>query len=128
DFQDFNAKLVEGGNEPYASPRNSAAGAIRQLDPRVTASRKLDVLVYDVTASDEPFETDYEGVEAIRDWGFKVPDRVERARSVDEILAYHRRYAEERDDLDYEIDGVVVKLDDLEARRRMGATSHHPRW
>ncbi len=128
DFQDFNAKLVEGGNEPYASPRNSAAGAIRQLDPRVTASRKLDVLVYDVTASDEPFETDYEGVEAIRDWGFKVPDRVERARSVDEILAYHRRYAEERDDLDYEIDGVVVKLDHLEARRRMGATSHHPRW
>src|SRR5690606_3661058 len=106
DFQDFNAKLVEGGQEPYASPRNSAAGAVRQLDPRVTASRRLDVLVYDVLASDEPFALDSEGVAAIRDWGFKVPERVELADSVEEILDYHTRFVADRDDLDYEIDGV----------------------
>jgi DNA ligase (NAD+) len=128
DFQEFNARLVEDGNEPYASPRNSAAGAIRQLDPRVTARRKLDVLVYDVLASDHDIASDTDGVAAIRDWGFRVPDRVETARTVDEILAYHRRYAEERDDLDYEIDGVVIKLDDYDARQSLGSTSHHPRW
>ncbi|MDX1646743.1 MAG: NAD-dependent DNA ligase LigA [Longimicrobiales bacterium] len=129
DFADFNARLAESGQEPYASPRNSAAGAIRQLDSRVTASRKLDLLVYDVLSADGAgFSTDSEGIEAIRAWGFKVPERIETARSAEEIIEYHRRYAAERDELDYEIDGVVVKLDDLAARRAMGATSHHPRW
>ncbi|MEX2465266.1 MAG: NAD-dependent DNA ligase LigA [Gemmatimonadota bacterium] len=128
DFQDFNARLVEDGHEPYASPRNSAAGAIRQLDPRATDRRRLDVLVYDVLTTDHDFASDAEGVAAIRDWGFRVPERVETVATVDEILAYHARFAEERDDLDYEIDGVVIKLDDFAARRAMGSTSHHPRW
>jgi DNA ligase (NAD+) len=129
DFEAFNARLSESGQEPYASPRNSAAGAIRQLDPRVTARRKLDVLVYDVLhVEGASFATDTEGLQAIRDWGFKVPDRLAVAASVDEILAYHAAYAADRDELDYEIDGVVVKLDDLDARARMGMTSHHPRW
>ncbi|MEX2472356.1 MAG: NAD-dependent DNA ligase LigA [Gemmatimonadota bacterium] len=128
DFQDYNARLVEDGQEPYASPRNSAAGAIRQLDPRATARRKLDVLVYDVLSNDHGLDSDAEGVQAIRDWGFKVPDRVETVHGVEEILAYHGRYVDERDDLDYEIDGVVIKLDDFEARRALGSTSHHPRW
>jgi len=129
DFEAFNARLSESGQEPYASPRNSAAGAIRQLDPRVTARRKLDVLVYDVLhVEGASFATDTEGLQAIRDWGFKVPDRLAVAASVDEILAYHAAYAADRDQLDYEIDGVVVKLDDLAARGRMGTTSHHPRW
>ncbi len=129
DFADFNQSLIESGREPYASPRNSAAGAIRQLDSRVTASRKLDVLVFDVLAVEgASFATDTDGVQAIRDWGFRVPERIETASSVDEICAYHAAYESERDELDYEIDGVVIKLDDLAARRAMGATSHHPRW
>lgn len=129
DFADFNARLAEAGVEPYASPRNSAAGSIRQLDSRVTASRKLDVLVYDVLAVEgASFASDIAGVEAIREWGFRVPERIQTARTVDEVLEYHARYEGERDQLDYEIDGVVIKLDDLAARRAMGATSHHPRW
>lgn len=129
DFDEFNGRLVASGQEPYASPRNSAAGSIRQLDPRITATRKLDVLVYDVIAVDgADFNTDAEVVEAIRQWGFKLPERIERATSIDEVLAYHRRFEAERDRLDYEIDGVVLKLDDLAARERLGATSHHPRW
>jgi len=129
DFQDFNARLVEHGEEPYASPRNSAAGAIRQLASSVTASRKLDLIAYDVLLADGvTFASDSDGVQAIRDWGFKVPERVEIAHSAEEIVAYHTAFAAIRDDLDYEIDGVVVKLDDLAARDAMGATSHHPRW
>lgn len=129
DFADFNARIAEAGLEPYASPRNSAAGSIRQLDSRVTASRKLDVLVYDVLVVEgDSFTSDIAGVEAIREWGFRVPERIQTATTVDEVLAYHSAYEEQRDELDYEIDGVVVKLDDLAARRAMGATSHHPRW
>ncbi|HUF74965.1 MAG TPA: NAD-dependent DNA ligase LigA [Longimicrobiales bacterium] len=129
DFQDFNARLVERGEEPYASPRNSAAGAIRQLDSTVTASRSLDLLVYDViAAAGATFATDSAGVEALRAWGFKVPARVRTVTSVEEILDYHRAFMHERDDLDYEIDGIVIKLDDLAARAAMGTTSHHPRW
>jgi DNA ligase (NAD+) len=129
DFQEFNARLVERGEEPYASPRNSASGAIRQLDSAVTASRKLEVLVYDILAMDDrPFPKDSDEVQAIREWGFKVPDRVEVAHSADEAIEYHRRFADVRDELDYEIDGVVIKLNDLGARAAMGSTSHHPRW
>lgn len=129
DFEAFNEKLVEGGAEPYASPRNSAAGAIRQLDSRITAQRKLDVLVYDVlTVEGESFERDTDGIEAIRQWGFKVPERITTAGTVDKVLEYHASFAADRDTLNYEIDGVVIKLDDLAARERMGTTSHHPRW
>ena len=129
DFQDFNAGLVEAGGEPYASPRNSAAGSIRQLDSRITASRKLHLLVYDVLAVEgATFRSDADGVEAIRQWGFKVPERIQVVHTVDEILEYHAAFGEDRDGLDYEIDGVVVKLDDLTARAAIGVTSHHPRW
>ncbi len=129
DFEEFNARLTESGQEPYASPRNSASGSVRQLDPRITASRRLDLLVYDVLAVEGvAFATDSEGLDALRAWGFKVPERVARASGVEEILAYHTAYRDARDELDYEIDGVVVKLDDLAARERMGMTSHHPRW
>ncbi len=129
DFQDFNARLVESGADPYASPRNSAAGSVRQLDPGVTASRKLDLLVYDVLAVEgETLRSDADGVQAIREWGFKVPERIETVHSVEEILDYHAAFAADRDELDYEIDGVVIKLDDLTARAAMGETSHHPRW
>lgn len=129
DFQELNARLVERGEEPFASPRNAAAGALRQLDPAVTASRRLDLVAYAVLAVDGcAFESDSDVIEALRDWGFKVPERVERAGTVEEILAYHAAFLEARDDLDYEIDGIVVKLDLLAARAAMGSTSHHPRW
>jgi len=129
DFADFNAGLEAAGLEPYASPRNSAAGSVRQLDSRITASRKLDLLVYDILAVEGAvFERDTDGVQAIREWGFAVPERIQTTTTADGIAAFHAAYDADRDTLDYEIDGIVVKLDDLSARRAMGATSHHPRW
>lgn len=128
-FERFNERLVADGGEPYASPRNSAAGAVRQLDPRVTAQRELDFLAYDIlSVRGMTLRTDEEGVQALRDWGFKIPERVRVVETVEEILAYHQAFADDRDELDYEIDGVVVKLDDVDARADMGSTSHHPRW
>jgi len=128
-FEALNQRMVEQGAEPYVNPRNSASGSLRQLDPRLTAERPLDVLVYDVLAVDgATFETDHEALEALGDWGFRRPERIELARTVDEILAYHEAFARDRDELDYEIDGVVIKVDERAARDVLGATSHHPRW
>ena len=129
EFEAFNEKLVAQGNEPYASPRNTAAGAIRQLDPRITAQRRFEFLAYDVLAvRGVTFRRDREGVDALREWGFRVPDDMSVVESLEDVLDFHRRWTQVRDELDYEIDGIVIKLNELDARADLGATSHHPRW
>lgn len=128
-FEQLNEGLLEQGREPFANPRNAAAGSLRQLDPQVTASRPLDLYVYDVLAADDsPLDTQWMVLTALGHWGFPVNDLVRHARVVDDIVAYHGELAGQRDDLAYEIDGVVVKLDNLAARERVGETSRHPRW
>ena len=128
-FQRLNAALVARGEEPFANPRNAAAGSLRQLDARVTARRPLALIVYEVlSVRGASFRTDREALSALRGWGFRVPAPLGVAANADEVLAYREQLAMRRDRLDYEIDGVVIKADDLETRRRMGATSHHPRW
>ena len=140
DFKALNRRRVEAGEDPYQNPRNTASGALRQLDSRIAADRPLAVLAYDVLRIEEraraagapsgtpAFRSDWDSVEALREWGFQVPERVARAASVDEIVEYHRAFGEARPKLDYEIDGIVIKLDDLAARPLLGSTSHHPRW
>jgi DNA ligase (NAD+) len=128
-FEALNERMVEQGSEPYVNPRNSASGFLRQLDPRLTAERPLDVLAYDIlTVRGVKLASDSEAVRALHQWGFKTPERVTVVETVEEILEYHSAYAADRDDLDYEIDGVVIKVDHLDARADLGATSHHPRW
>jgi DNA ligase (NAD+) len=128
-FESLNERMVERGSEPYVNPRNSASGFLRQLDPRRTAERPLDLLAYDVLLiRGTQLSSDHEAVSALGEWGFRTPERVTLAATVEEILTYHGSYAADRDDLDYEIDGVVIKLDHLDSRADLGATSHHPRW
>ncbi len=128
-FEELNQRLVEENGKPYANPRNVASGAIRQLDSRITVERPLDCFVYDVLdIRGAAFETDGGVLGALKEWGFRLPDRVQSARGVEEILEYHTGYVEDRDTLDYEIDGIVIKVNDLGARAEMGSTSHHPRW
>ena len=129
DFDRLNERLIIEGRDPFANPRNASAGALRQLDSRVTASRPLDIYTYDIlAASGLTLSTQWEVLQALRAWGLRVNDLPQLVDSVDEILDYHARIVENRDDIGYEIDGVVIKLDDLAARESMGATSHHPRW
>jgi DNA ligase (NAD+) len=128
-FARLNAGLEEAGEATFANPRNAAAGALRQKDPAVTATRPLEILLYHVSACDPPrFATHWETLEALRGAGFPVNARSERCESLEAVVAYCRRLEEERDRLDYDADGVVVKVDDLEQQRRLGATAHHPRW
>jgi len=128
-FEKLNERLLAEGKEPFANPRNAAAGALRQLDARLTAQRPLDLYAYDLLAADgyAP-RTQWQVHEDLRRFGLRVSDRVRRAQTVEEILAYHAAMLADRDDLGYEIDGVVIKLDDLESRKDLGLTSRHPRW
>ncbi|HYU32280.1 MAG TPA: NAD-dependent DNA ligase LigA [Thermoanaerobaculia bacterium] len=129
DFDRLNERLISEGREPFANPRNAAAGALRQLDPQLTASRPLMLYAYDVLASEGlAIATQWDVLQALRDWGLRVNDLVRRAETLDDILAYHRELGGNRDDLGYEIDGVVIKLNDLAAREELGWTSRHPRW
>jgi len=130
-FEALNERLLAEGKEPFANPRNAAAGALRQLDPRITASRPLDLYAYDViypAGEAAGLASQWEVLAALRDWGLRVNDLVRQAASVAEVLAFHAELEARRDDLGYEIDGVVIKLDDLAARERLGWTSRHPRW
>ncbi len=130
-FDKLNEALLAAGKEPFASPRNAAAGALRQLDPRMTAARPLDLYAYDILAwGDQPpaVASQWEVLAALADWGLRVNGLVRQAGSLEEILAYHADLEARRDDLGYEIDGVVIKLDDLAARDAVGTTSRHPRW
>ncbi len=127
-FEQLNERLLEQGREPFANPRNAAAGSLRQLDPQITAQRPLDLYVYDLLASEGvSMETQWEVLTALSDWGFPVNELARRARSVEEIVEYHAELHEQRDDLPYEIDGVVIKLDGIAQRDELGETSHHPR-
>jgi DNA ligase (NAD+) len=127
-FQAYNRELVERGEEPFANPRNAVAGTVRQLDPNVVAERPLDCFVFDVLESSTTFETHWERHTAVEGWGLPVNDRVERVDGVEAAIEYRNRLLEARDDLDYEIDGVVLKVDDYEACEELGATSRAPRW
>lgn len=129
DFEALNARLLERGEEPFANPRNAAAGSLRQLDPRITARRPLRLVTYEVVdAAAIGLDTDRAVLDALRELGLPVPDAIDFASDAAGIIAYHAERQAARDSLDYEIDGVVAKLDDLAGRLRMGATSHQPRW
>jgi DNA ligase (NAD+) len=129
DFERLNERLLEQGKEPFANPRNAAAGSLRQLDSRITASRPLHVYFYDLLVCEGvQLRTQWEVHEALRGWGLPVDETATRAGAVEEILAYHRRFEDERDDLPYEVDGIVIKLDDIAARDELGTTARHPRW
>ncbi|MFO7546270.1 MAG: NAD-dependent DNA ligase LigA [Trueperaceae bacterium] len=127
-FDDVNEELINQGKAPFANPRNAAAGSVRQLDPGLTASRPLKIYCYDVLTEVEGLGTQDELLSALADWGLPVNPRNDRAKDVEGILSYFAAMTEDRDRLSYEVDGVVIKLEDLSLRDRLGDTAHHPRW
>ncbi len=127
-FAKLNEQRAEAGEPTFANPRNSAAGSIRQLDPKLAASRPLSMWCYGVGATDGlEFDTHSESLEWLRDHGFRVNRDVEVHDTVDEVVAACRAWEERRDRLDFEIDGVVVKVDELELQRELGVVGREPR-
>jgi DNA ligase (NAD+) len=129
EFEALNERLINEGKEPFANPRNAAAGALRQLDSRLVAQRPLAAYAYDVlTIEGAELATQQEVWQALTDWGLWVNGETKLVSTVEEILEYHAGLEARRDDLGYEIDGIVIKLNELALRSELGATSHHPRW
>jgi DNA ligase (NAD+) len=128
-FEQLNDELTEKGQRPFANPRNGAAGSLRQKDPQVTASRPLRLWCYGVgVAEGRRFERHSEALEYLKESGLPVPPTTETLESLEEVFAFCERWQEHRHDIDYEIDGVVVKVDQIALQEELGATSHAPRW
>ncbi len=129
DFQALKARSAAVGGQEYVNPRNTAAGSLRQKDPKVTASRNLRFFAYAWgAASSEPAPTQYEAVQKFAQWGFKVSPLMIHATTIEDLLAQYRAIEAQRSSLGYDIDGVVYKLDRLDLQRRWGFSSGEPRW
>ncbi len=129
DFLALNAQMAAEGRQTYVNPRNTAAGSLRQLDPKITASRKLKFFAYawgEMSAM--PADTQLGMVEVFRSWGFPVNPLTKLLDSADGLLAHYRAIGLERPNLDYDIDGVVYKVDRLDLQTRLGFRSRSPRW
>ena len=128
-FDEFNAHSQETEGRTYANPRNAAAGSLRQKDPRVTAQRPLRMVVHGIGAR-KGFNvaSQSHAYEMLRAWGLPTSDRIKVVSSLDEVKEYIEYYGKHRHDVEHEIDGVVVKVDDIALQGRLGATSKDPRW
>jgi len=129
EFQQLNKERVERGEEPFANPRNAAAGILRQLDPNMVAGRPLDIRFYSVLETEgSEFRTHQEILEGFERWGLKTDFHNRKCSSFEEIKQQYQNMAGERDALEYEIDGLVIKLDDLRGREKLGTRQRSPRW
>ncbi len=126
DFANLNAARERAGLAIFANPRNAASGGVRQLDPKLTAARRLSFFAY-ATAGHDGVATQSETLALLRDLGFAVNEHIRPAADIDAVIAYCREWESRRDELDYEIDGVVIKVDDLATQERLGAVARAPR-
>jgi DNA ligase (NAD+) len=129
DFSELNAGLVAAGKQPFANPRNSAAGSLRQKDPRVTATRPLRMICHGLgrRRGFTP-ERQSQAYDALAAWGLPVSTHTRVLHGVDAVIEHTRYWGEHRHDAEHEIDGVVVKVDDVALQRRLGSTARAPRW
>ncbi len=130
DFQALNERRAAAGESTFMNPRNSAAGTVRQLDPRLAAGRPLSFWAYQVgvASEDVSFTTHYEGLQWLHELGFPVNPDISVLESEDGVVSQCESWQERRGSLDFEIDGVVVKVNDLELQRRLGVVGREPRW
>ena len=129
-FQKLNRTREQNGEPLFANPRNAAAGSLRQLDPKLAAERSLDLFVYslDQIESDKEFTTHTEVLQYLKELGFKVNPEYQRVEDMESVFAFIEKWTEKRKELPYEIDGIVIKVDDLRLRTQLGATAKSPRW
>jgi DNA ligase (NAD+) len=129
-FEKLNFDRGEAGLPLFASPRNSAAGSVRQLDPKVTASRPLDAFLYQLGWQEDGAtpETHWQVLQWLKEIGFRVNPEIRRMETIDEVVAFCAGWVDRRESLDYEIDGIVIKVDSLGYQRQLGVVGREPRW
>lgn len=125
-FNELNEKRLKNGEPTFQNPRNAAAGSIRQLDSSVAKSRKLDAFLYHVPETDK--KTHYEALMELKELGFIVNPNIRLVKNIDEILDYINEWTARRGELPYDIDGIVIKVNDIHMQRELGFTAKYPRW
>jgi len=129
DFQSLNSQREKSGESPFANPRNAAAGSLRQLDPKITATRSLSIYCYQAgSIIGAEFNTHWEFLQSIQDWGLPVNHEVQIAAGIKQAIAYHQQLEARRNNLPYEIDGSVIKVNSLSLQNTIGVRSRTPRW
>lgn len=129
-FDEFNAKATKHGEKIFVNPRNAAAGSLRQLDPKITATRPLNIFCYtigEVHGGEVP-DTHYKILEALKTMGLRINPEIEKVKGINSCLNYYKQMANKRANLPYEIDGVVYKVNSLELQKQLGFISRAPRW
>jgi len=127
-FHRLNEERLTRGEEPFSNPRNAAAGTMRQLDPKIAADRPLEIFFYDVLESSREVETQFRTFKFLKSLGLRVNDLNRKVEDIESFIDYRDEIMDMRDDLEYGVDGVVGKVDDISKREEMGTTARHPRW
>ncbi|NIP39751.1 MAG: NAD-dependent DNA ligase LigA [Candidatus Dadabacteria bacterium] len=128
-FAELNRELAKEGKPLYANARNTASGSLRQLDPAITASRPLDFYGWGIGHSEgTDNETEWDVIEKIKGWGFKIDPRIAKFSDITGAITYHHEIENSRDDLPYDADGIVIKVNDKKFQRELGSTAKYPRW
>ncbi len=129
DFKRLNAERMKKEESLFANPRNASAGSVRQLDPRITAQRHLDTFIYRATFPEGyKFYNHMQVLNYLKKLGFKVNPHIKLCQDIEEAISYSQQWIDKKDDLDYEIDGMVIKVNSLSLREEMGSTTRSPRW
>ena len=129
DFKSLNSQREKSGESPFANPRNAAAGSLRQLDPKITATRSLSIYCYQAgSIIGAEFNTHWEFLQSIQDWGLPVNHEVQISAGIKQAIAYHQQLEARRNNLPYEIDGSVIKVNSLSLQNIIGVRSRTPRW
>ena len=127
-LEKMNKLRTEEGLEPYKNPRNTASGSLKLLDANEVSKRPLDCYLYYLIGEDLPSTNHYENLQKARDWGFKIPNEIKKHSNVENVLKFINKWDEDRHGLPYEIDGIVIKVNDINLQEEMGFTAKSPRW
>src|SRR4030043_765162 len=128
-FKELNRKREEMGEPLFANPRNAAAGSVRQLDSKITAERPLEIYCYGIGGvRGRTFKSHWEILQTLSKWGLRINPNLDRCKNIDEVIAYYHNMNEKREKLPYEIDGIVIKVNQLDLQTRLGEISRSPRW
>jgi DNA ligase (NAD+) len=127
-FEQINLQRLEDGDEPFANPRNAASGSLKMQDSAEVAKRHLDGFFYNLHGIDLPFQTHYETLVAARSWGFRISEYAVRCKTPEDIFGYLETWNEARYELPFDIDGIVIKVNDLRQQELLGYTAKSPRW
>ncbi len=127
-LQQMNELRIEQGLEPYANPRNTASGSLKLLDTKEVANRPLDCYLYYLLGDTLPSNNHYENLQKAKEWGFKIPNEIEKFSTIEQALKFINKWDAKRHNLPYEIDGIVIKVNNIDLQEEMGYTAKSPRW